>query len=176
MAEVGHGIVEVQELPIRWIVVEAVDGEIPPSGILLYRSIEIVPAILEVLLIGAERRDLYDLAAEEEMDDAEAPSDDPSIPEEALDLARRKRCRDVEVLRPAPQEHIADGSAYDVRLASRLLYLPYRPEGILVYLAVRDRVLLLRVDLGNRNAPTLSVILIAYEHSATLVEMEASRK
>ena len=50
-AEIWQSIIEIKELPIRRVVIEAVDGEITALGILLYRTEDIVPAILEVLLI-----------------------------------------------------------------------------------------------------------------------------
>ena len=66
------------------------------------------------------------------------------------------------------EEYIAYGTADDICLAARLLYLPYRPKRILVYLAVGYRMLLLRIYLRDRNASPLPVILIPYEHRLNL--------
>ena len=168
--EIGEGIVEINQMPIRGIVIETVYREITAFCILLYRAKEIVPAILEILLIRSECGHLDDLAAEKQMHDTESASDNPGIPEKALHLPGGERCCDIEILWLPREQHISDRATDDISFSAGLLYFPYRPEGIFIYLAIGYRMFLLRVDPGNRNTPSLSVILITYEHSFTLVE------
>ena len=49
------------------------------------------------------------------MREAEAPADDPAVAKELLDLVRMRRRADVEILRPAVQQQVADAAADQIR-------------------------------------------------------------
>ena len=63
----------------------------------------------------AERRHLDRLVAELHVREAEAPADDPAVPEQLLDLVRMRRGADVEVLGPPAEQQIAHAAADQVR-------------------------------------------------------------
>ena len=65
--------------------------------------------------LPAERRDLDRLRAELDVREPEAPPDDPAVAEQLLDLVRMRRGADVEVLRPAAEQQVADAAADEVR-------------------------------------------------------------
>jgi hypothetical protein len=65
--------------------------------------------------LAAERRDLDGFRAELHVREPEAAADDPAVPEQALHLIRVGGGPDVEVLRPAAQQQVADAPAHEVR-------------------------------------------------------------
>ena len=71
---------------------------------------------LELFLrdLAAERGDLDRLGAELHVREPEAAADDPAVAEEPLDLVRMRGGADVEVLRPAPEQQVADAAADEV--------------------------------------------------------------
>ena len=69
---------------------------------------------LDGIDLPAERRDLDGLGAELDVGEAEAPADDPAVAEQLLDLVRMRRRADVEVLRPAVEQQVADAAADQV--------------------------------------------------------------
>ena len=52
--------------------------------------------------------------AELDVREPEAPADDPAVPEQPLDLVRVRVGADVEVLRPAAEQQVADAAADEV--------------------------------------------------------------
>src|SRR6185436_15674980 len=111
---------------------------------------------------GAEGRDLDHLgeaavlaaAAEHDVDDAEAPADDESTPEQRLHLLGRGVGGDVEVLRAQAEEQVAHGAADDVGLVAGVGERRDDLDGALVDQRRVDAVLRLRhLDaLAARNA------------------------
>ncbi len=71
-------------------------------------------------MFGRTRRpegcDLDDLAAEEDMRQAEAPADEATVAEQALDLFGQRVGGDVEVLRFDSQQEVANATANEERL------------------------------------------------------------
>jgi hypothetical protein len=61
--------------------------------------------------VGAEGRDLDDLAAEDHVREAEAPADQAQVAEQRLDLLGRRVGGDVEILRMAADQQVAHGAA-----------------------------------------------------------------
>src|SRR6185503_14764040 len=64
--------------------------------------------------LPSERGDLDRRGPEPDVGETEPASDDPAVPEQALDLVRMRRGADVEVLRPALQQQVADAAADEV--------------------------------------------------------------
>ncbi len=87
-----------------------------------------------------ERRDLDRLCAELHVGEAEAPADDPAVPKELLDLMRMRRCPDVEILRMAIQQEIADAPADQIRDVVMLVEPVKNFEGAGIDVSARDRV------------------------------------
>jgi hypothetical protein len=76
-------------------------------------------AVLHHFLAGldlpTERRNLDDLGSEPDVREAKPSTDDPAIPEELFDLVGMGRRPDVEILRPPPEQQVADASADEIR-------------------------------------------------------------
>ena len=107
-------------------------------------------AVLHDFLAGrdlaAERRDLDHLLPELDVRETEPPADDPAVPEELLDLIGMRRGADVEVLRAAAEQQIADAAADQI---GDVLVLPQAVEHlqrVRIDVAAGDRVLLARND------------------------------
>ena len=107
-------------------------------------------AVLHDFLAGrdlaAERRDLDHLLPELDVREAEAPADDPAVPEELLDLIRMRGRADVEILRTAAEQQVADAAADEI---GGVLALPQAVENlqrVRIDVAAGDRVLLARND------------------------------
>jgi hypothetical protein len=106
------------------VIEEAVHGEVAPAGVLFGRAEDVVAADQELFdlldrhplaRVRPEGRGLDDLGAKEDVGEAEAPPDDPRVPEEIFDLVGGRGGGDVEVLGGPPQEEIADATADQVR-------------------------------------------------------------
>ena len=105
-----------------------------------------------------ERRDLDHLRAELDVRQPEAAADDPAVPEQLLDLIRMRRRADVEVLRPAAEQQIADAAADQV---GDVVALPQPVEdfqGVRIDVAARERVL------GARDDPRLDHRTALYQN------------
>ena len=105
------------------VVEQAVDREVAALGVLGLGAEHVVAADQEIVLVlvarvGAERRGLDDLRAEEHVGEAEPPADDPGVAERRLDLVGRGARGDVEVLRRATDEQVANTSTDQVRLVA----------------------------------------------------------
>ncbi len=91
--------------------------------------------------LPAERGHLDDLHPELDVREPEPSSDDPAVPKELLDLIRMCGGADVEILRPAAEEQVADAAAHEV---GHVMVLPQTVEHlqcIRIDIAARDRVL-----------------------------------
>ena len=113
------------------VVEQAVDREVAAARVLARRAEHVVAADQQVAAlglrrarslrrpqlarVGAERRGLDDLRAEEDVRQAEAAADDAAVAEQALDLVRRRAGGDVEVLRLALEQEVAHAAADEVR-------------------------------------------------------------
>lgn len=163
--QVVHAPDVVEDRVVAHVVEEAVDGEVPPEGVLFGAPEGVVAADVQVgrLLVAlllferqavlevglaAERGDLHDLvAAEVHVRQPEAPADEPAVPEELLDLRRPRRGGDVEVLRLAPQHEVADPSADQVGGVPRAVQAVEDLQGVGIDVLARDRMLGPRDDL-----------------------------
>ena len=130
MRDVAHAAAPVEHLTAIEIVKERVDREVAPDRVLVRFAEDVVaadedvlverlPVVVGGLALGAapEGRDLDDLAAlEQDVREAEAASDDAAVAEQALHVLGTRARRDVEVLRFARQEEVADAAPYEVGL------------------------------------------------------------
>ena len=120
------------------IVEERVDREVAPERVLVGFAEHVVAADEEIVVlvglafaehvrrVAPERRDLDDLAAaEEHVREAEATADDAAVAEERADVVGARAGRDVEVLRAAVQEEIANAAADEVGLEAGALEPPH---------------------------------------------------
>ena len=76
---------------------------------------------LGVDLHRSECRHLDRFPPEDDVDDANAPADQPCPPEQLLHRFRRRVGGDVEILRPKAQEQVAHAAAHDIGLEAGLL-------------------------------------------------------
>ena len=121
--EVGEAADVVDDLLALDVVEQAVDREVAAPRVLGLGAEHVVAADQEVVVVlvarvGAERRGLDDLRAEEHVGEPEPAADDPRVAERRLDLVRRRARRDVEVLRRAADEQVAHAAADEVRLVA----------------------------------------------------------
>ena len=131
--DVLHPAAPVEDLAAVEVVEERVDREVAPERVLVRLAEDVVAADEEVvddLAVGVlgrlhrgvapEGRDLDDLAAaEEDVREAEAPADDAAVAEEGPHVLGAGARGDVEVLRLAAEEQVADAAADQVRLVAR---------------------------------------------------------
>ena len=126
-------------MPLTWsmtslgldVVEQAVDREVAPARVLLGRAEDVVAAdqqvaalglgalaaaflFLDLARVGAEGGRLDDLRSEEDVREAEAAADDPAVLEQAPDVVRGRAGDDVEVLRLAAEQQVADAAADEV--------------------------------------------------------------
>jgi len=144
------------------VVEERVDREVAAEGVFLGRA-ERVVAMDQVLAFGrrrvgrrhavgddlfsranlaSERRHLDHLRSELDVREAEAAADDPAVAEELLDLMRVRRRADVEILRAAAEQEIADAAADEVRDVLALAEPVQHLECVSVDVAARYRMLI----------------------------------
>ena len=115
-------------------------------------------AVLNHLLadahLTAERGHLNHLLPELDVRQAEAPADDPAVPEQLLDLIRVRGGADVEVLRPPSEKKIADAAADQICSVVVLPQPVQDLQRVRIDVATGDRVLLSRDDprLDHRSA------------------------
>ena len=104
-------------------------------------------------LRGAERRNLDDIVADVDMDQAKAAADDERPAEQRLDLLGRRIGRDVEILGLDPEQQVTNGAADDERLEALVL----QPSGDRArrggQLVASHRMLVGRVDAGSVRPP-----------------------
>ena len=91
--------------------------------------------------LAAERRDLDRLGPELDVREAEAAADDPAVAEELLDLVGMRRGADVEVLRAAAEQQVADAAADEVRGVAVFVQPVQDLESVGIDVATRNRVL-----------------------------------
>src|SRR5205814_6735168 len=112
------------------VVEETVDREVATARVLLGRTEHVVAAdqqvaalrlrhlaaflFLDLARVSAEGRRLDDLRAEEDARETKPPADDAAVPEQALDVVRGCAGDDVEVLRFATEQQVADATADEV--------------------------------------------------------------
>ena len=96
---------------------------------------------------GAKRRDLDDVASEEDMRQAESAAHQAAVAEQALHLLRERIGCDVEVLRLHPEQKVAHASAHEKRLESTLPQAVQHAQGVRRDVGAGNRVL------GSRNDP-----------------------
>ena len=99
--------------------------------------------------LAAEGGDLDGLGAEPDVREPEAPADDPAVPEQPLDLVRMRGRADVEVLRPAAEQQVADAAADEVGDVVVLVEPVENLQRVRVDLFAGDRVLGARHDHRN---------------------------
>ena len=126
-AQVLHAAEVIDDFFGNGIVVQRVDREIAAQCVFLFGAENVVVEHAAVLvglsvdLHGAKRRDLDGLAAEDHVDDAEAPADEARATEEPLHGFRRRVGSDVEILRAQAQQQVAHAAAHHIRLEACLL-------------------------------------------------------
>src|SRR5690606_13484297 len=81
----------------------------------------------------------------------ETPSDDPAVPEEFLDLIRMRTRTDVEVLRPASEQQVADTATNEVRRVVMFVQPIQHLERVRIDLFARQRVIGPRNDDRRRH-------------------------
>ena len=127
--QVDHAAHVVDDLAGLRVVEEAVDREVTTARILLGRTEDVVAPdeqvaalrlgavaffLFELARVRAERRGLDDLRAVEDVGEPEAAPDDPAVPEQALDLVRRRARDDVEVFGFETEEEITHATTDEV--------------------------------------------------------------
>src|SRR5690606_6219667 len=105
-------------------VVQRVRGEVAAHGIVLDAAVHVVAQYATIVVhfaiataviaVGAEGRDLDDLAPEHHVRQPEAASDQAAVAEQRLDLFRSGVGGHVEVLGMPADQQIADGAADQV--------------------------------------------------------------
>jgi len=103
------------------IVIERVDGEIPPPRVFLQAAEDVVAQHAAVLVLfrrlavgGAKGRDLDGLRTQHHVHQAEAPPDHQRAAEQRLDLLRPRGRGDVEILRLDAEQDVAHRAAHHV--------------------------------------------------------------
>ena len=105
--------------------------------------------------LPSERGDLDRLGPEPDVGETEPAADDPAVPEQPLDLVRMRRRADVEVLRPAAEQQVADAAADEVGDVVVLVQPVQHLQRVGVDLLARDRVLRARHDDRLAHPPQL---------------------
>jgi hypothetical protein len=129
LLQVGHAVVVVDDGLARRIVVQRVDGEVAPRGVLGLTAEHVVgqhPAVLvgggrAFLVQRAEGRDFDGLAPAHDVHDAKAPTDDARATEQRAHFLRRGAGGDVEILGRQTGEQVAHGAAHHEGLVTGLL-------------------------------------------------------
>ena len=138
------------------VVVQGVDGEVPPPGIALQVAIDVVAHqhalavgvghLLAVLVLGlpAEGGHLDDLAAEVDVGEAEAAADETAVAEQAPHLLGTGVGGDIEVLGVAAQQQVAHAAAHQVGRVARLVQAVEDLEGVFADVGAGNVVLVAR--------------------------------
>jgi len=157
--EVLDAVGVVDDREIGDVVVEGVDREVAPQGVLLNRPVDIVAqqhpfvGLLDiggvVLLAGTKGRHFDDLAAELHVGEAKPPADQTTVPKDLLDLLRTRVCRHVEVLRFTPQQQVTHAAANQVRSEPGRLEPVQDLQGIRRDVGARQRMVVAGNDDGS---------------------------
>ena len=121
--EIGQPTDVVDDLLALDVVEQPVDREVAAARVLGLGAEHVVAADQQIVIVlvarvGAERRGLDDLGAEEHVGEAKSPPDDPAIAKRRLDLVGRRAGRDIEVLRRFRDEQIANTAADQICLVA----------------------------------------------------------
>ncbi len=128
----------VEESLARRVVVQRVDREVAPDGVVLARAVGVVAhhatmlvddmvafgKSVAAMLFGlrrgtrAEGRDLHGLLAEHHVHELETPADEARTPEDLVHLFGIGVGGDVEVLGTKAEQQVAHRAAHDIRLAT----------------------------------------------------------
>ncbi len=136
-------------------VIQGVAGEVAAHRVVLDAAVDVVAhqhAVLDLAVtaavvdVGAEGRDLDDLAAEHHVRQAEAAADQPAVAEQLFDLLRRGIGGHVEILGPPPYQQVADGAADQVGTEPGLAQAVEHTQGVGTDVLARDGVLVARDD------------------------------
>src|SRR5205085_8578944 len=106
------------------VVEQTVDREVAPTRVLQRRAERVVVSHQQVLCVfralrlAAERRDFDEAILKDDMHEPEAAADDAAVAEEAANLGGMRVRRDVEILRLAIHQQIADAAAAEIRAVS----------------------------------------------------------
>ena len=134
-------------------------------------SIVDVSSGTSVTRVAPEGGDLDDLAAaEEDVGEAEAPADDAAVAEERADVLGAGARGDVEVLRLAAEEEVADAAADEVRLVAGSLEPPDDLGGVGV-----DAVLVERRVVADEAGAGVALERVAMQAAARPREGRRSR-
>src|SRR5206468_4119045 len=96
--------------------------------------------------LAAKRCHLDHFRSEADVREPEAPADDPAVAKEFLDLIRVRGGADVEVLRPPPQQQVADAAADEIGDVVELAEAVEDFQSVRIDVAPRDWVLGARYD------------------------------
>ena len=146
------------------VVIEGIDREVPPQGVLLPGAIEVVAddhAVFEVAVArflvilqagatAAEGRHLDNFGAEMDMGQTEAATDQATVAEDAAHLLGAGVGGHVEVLGLPPQEQIAHPAADQQGLEALLFQAIEDLEGVLADVGAGNGVLVTRHDAAGR--------------------------
>src|SRR6266568_1842004 len=147
--QVSQAVVVVEDGLAGRVVVQGVDREVAPDGVVLARAVDVVPKHPPVLVgfrrgARAKGRDLHRLLAEHDVHQLEAPADQARAPEELVHFLRGCVGGGVEVLRFQAEQKVAHRAADHVGLvAVALQHLAHLARPVRDRLAA-DAVLLLR--------------------------------
>jgi hypothetical protein len=154
--DVLHAVVKVDHRFVGRVVVQRVDGEVAPRGVVGLRAEHVVgehPAVrIDRLLAagsGAKGGHFDRFRAEHHVHEPEAAADDDRAPEVRLDLLGRGIGGDVEVLRRHADQQVAHGAADEVGMMPGLLQRLAHPQCRARHLVAADAVL------GGRYLPRL---------------------
>ena len=145
--EVGDSAGVVDHVKGARVIKERVDREVAPKRVFLGRPESVVVTDQRIFGLGhvlgaaAEGGDLDIVLAEEDMDQAEAPSDKPRVAEQVAHLLGMRRRRDVEVLGPPPDHQVAHAAANQVGVVAGIDQPVEHLEHARVDIAAGDRML-----------------------------------
>ena len=130
-------------------VVQRIGSEIAPDRVVLDRAENVVaqqpppfvqlPVSAAVVNIGAERRDLDDLATEDDMSDAKTTPDQARIAKQVAHLLGRRARRDVEILRVATHEQVAHRAADQITGVTGIAQAVQHAQCVRADVLARDR-------------------------------------
>jgi len=156
--EILHAADMIDDGKVPDVVIQGVDGEITPEGILFHIAVDIVAedhaAVVDIAVIltrlvhrhGPEGGHFDDFGAEEHMSQAKAPSDQATVAKQIANLFRSGVGGHIEILGLASQQEIANTSPNDIGLETGLFEAVEDLERIVGYMLTGDLVLLSRND------------------------------
>ena len=134
--QIVNAVGEIHHGEVADAVIEGVYGEISAQGVFFQIAVDVIPqqqavlagsAVIVVVIflrfcrISAKGGDLNDFPAEQDVNNAEAPANQPGVAEQVMHLFRRGVGGDIKILGFAAKQYVSNTTAHQIRFVTGIV-------------------------------------------------------